>query len=82
MRSRAGHKPFMAGSDPKISTFTLVDSSGRLKQFLERHRHRRVHSLAGNSRFHIQVVFSEGPANTPFEMAAAQVTKASLRSYG
>ncbi|KAK3897311.1 hypothetical protein C8A05DRAFT_48025 [Staphylotrichum tortipilum] len=73
MRSRAGHKPFEGGSNPKISSFTLIDSSGRLKEFLDRLGHRRVNSLGAGSRFHIQVAFAEGGHNVAFEMPAAQV---------
>ncbi|KLU86253.1 hypothetical protein MAPG_05269 [Magnaporthiopsis poae ATCC 64411] len=76
IRGRAGHKPVKGSLGPSVSTFTLSDSSGRLKQFLKRHGYRQVQSLADGSRFHIQVVFSIGSAHASFEIQAAQVAKA------
>lgn len=77
MRSRAGHKPFEGGSNPKISSFTLIDSSGRLKKFLDRRGYGRVDSLGTGSRFHIQVAFAEEGHEAAFEMPAAQVAMVS-----
>ena len=74
MRSKAGHRPFSGKVDPKISTFTLIDSGGRLKNLLEGNGYHPAGSLTENCLFHIQVVFTEAP-NAPFSMDAAQVAK-------
>ncbi|KAI0458578.1 hypothetical protein F5B21DRAFT_500471 [Xylaria acuta] len=78
LRSRAGHKP-IESADADSSTFTLVDTSSRLKEFLERQR--GPLPLAANSKFHIEVIFSTGPVSGGFFMNSAQIAMAKELSF-
>ncbi|KAI3322975.1 hypothetical protein HD806DRAFT_94651 [Xylariaceae sp. AK1471] len=79
MRRRAGHKPFDS-SDLDISTFTIADTSSRLRVFMKCQGY-QVESLAANTIFHIQVVCSQGPVSTTFKVGPAQVAKAERLSF-
>jgi hypothetical protein len=60
-----------------MSTFTVHDTSGRLKEFLQCKGYQQFESLIESPTFHIQLVVSEGPVNSAFEIDSAQVKKVS-----
>ena len=76
LRRRAGYKPYDHTS-PNASSFTIQDTSGRLKVLLSQKGYQQVKFLTENPTFHIQVVVSEGSVYSAFDIDTEQVKKVS-----
>ena len=74
LRSRAGHKPYDP-EDPRVSTFTFLDTNKQLTRFLTDKGYYDAISLSDDPIYHIQVVHSLGPIGSMFHINSNQVEK-------
>ncbi|RSM20658.1 hypothetical protein CDV31_000344 [Fusarium ambrosium] len=75
LRNMAGHSPFKDGASD-TSTFTVQDTLGRFKQFLEQQGLHGIDSLADSVTFHIETIVSEESLYSGFTLNAHQAKKA------
>ncbi|KAM5350326.1 hypothetical protein ACJ41O_006831 [Fusarium nematophilum] len=80
LRSRASHSPFQ-DDDPDVSTFTVQDKNGRLKEFLVKHGHREAGFSTEPMTFHIETVVSEQSPSSGFRLRSSQKKKAQILSF-
>lgn len=76
LRGRAKHKPF-EDRNSSVSTFTIQDKSGHLKNYFVQQGFDQVKHLKENSTFHIQVAFTLQAVNSTFTIGTEQVKKVS-----
>ncbi|KAI8725563.1 HET domain-containing protein [Fusarium sp. LHS14.1] len=79
LRNMAGHSPFQNDA-PDTSTFTVQDTEGQFKKFLEQQGFQGIESLADSVTFHIETIVSVESLHSGFTLNAHQAKKAEILS--